>query len=115
LTVGTYQAKAKAISYQQQKAETTATFQKEQLTTQLENTLEQYQQDNRQYEYYLQKALPNAKEIMKAAQLGYKTGDIDYVAYLYALQTSTDIELKYLQAIQQLNQSVITINYLINR
>lgn len=115
LTIGTYQARAKAISYQQQKAEATATYQKEQLTTQLENALEQYQQNNRQYEYYLQKALPNAKEIMKAAQLGYKTGDIDYVAYLYALQTSTDIELKYLQAILQLNQSVITINYLINR
>lgn len=115
LTVGAYQAKVKALSYQQQKAEAIVAYQKEQLTTQFDNALEQYQQDNHQYEYYLQKALPNGKEILKAAQIGYKTGDIDYVAYLYALQTSTDIELKYLQAIQQLNQSIITINYLLNR
>ncbi len=63
----------------------------------------------------MKQALHNAKDIVNAAQVGYKTGEISYVEYLYALQTATDIELKYLQSIQQVNQSVININALINQ
>ena len=59
--------------------------------------------------------MPNADDIVKAAQLGYRTGDISYVEYLYALQTSSDIQLKYLQSIQQINQTVVTINSIINK
>ena len=66
------------------------------LTAQLQNAINQYQQDVKQYSYYLKQALPNAKDIVNAAQVGYRTGDISYVEYLYALQTATDIELKYL-------------------
>ena len=48
-------------------------------------------------------------------QLGYKTGEISYVEYLFALQTATDIQLNYLKSIQQVNQSVITIYSFINQ
>ncbi len=64
---------------------------------------------------FSRKHLPNAKEIVAAAQLGYKTGDISYVEYLFALQTTTDIQLNYLKSIQQVNQSVINIYSLINK
>ena len=77
--------------------------------------MQQYQQHKQAYNYYLQKALPNAKEIVQVAKLGFRTGDINYVEYLYALQTATDIALKYLEVIQQVNQSVVQINYLINQ
>ncbi|HRP36322.1 MAG TPA: TolC family protein, partial [Candidatus Dojkabacteria bacterium] len=60
-------------------------------------------------------ALPNAEEIARVAQLGYKTGDISYVEYLFALQTATDIQLNYLESIQQVNESVITIYSFINQ
>ena len=68
-----------------------------------------------QYNYYKTQALPNADDIVKAAQLGYRTGDISYVEYLYALQTASDIQLKYLQSIQQINQTVVSINSVINK
>jgi len=68
-----------------------------------------------QYNYYTTQALPNATNIVKAAQVGYGTGDITYVEYLYALQTATDIQLKYLQSIQQINQTVAQINSIINK
>ena len=96
-------------------AESNAKQQQKQLTTQLENALSQYQQDIQQYQYYVDQALPNAEKIVKAGQLGYKTGEISYVEYLFALQTATNIQLKYLESIQQVNQSVITINSLINK
>jgi cobalt-zinc-cadmium resistance protein CzcA len=88
---------------------------RKQLTTQLENAFSQYQQDIQQYDYYTNQALPNAEKIVKAAQLGYKTGEISYVEYLFALQTATNIQLKYLESIQQVNQSVVTINSIINK
>ncbi len=85
------------------------------LATQMQNALHQYQQDIQQFNYFQQEALPNAKEIVSAAQLGYRTGEISYVEYLFALQTATDIELNYLKSIQQVNQSVIQIYSFINQ
>ncbi|GAB0155169.1 CusA/CzcA family heavy metal efflux RND transporter [Chryseobacterium sp. Alg-005] len=115
LTFGATKARIRSLEYQKQVEENNAKFQQQQLDAQLKNLLSQYQQDFIQYEYYLNQAVPNAKSIVKAAQLGYKTGEISYVEYLFALWTAADIELKYLQSIQQVNQTVININSLINK
>lgn len=115
LTFGATKARIRSLEYKKQMEENNAKFQQEQLDVQLKNSLNQYQQDFVQYQYYLNQAVPNAKNIVKAAQLGYKTGEISYVEYLFALRTATDIELKYLQSIQQVNQTVININSLINK
>jgi len=115
LTFGATKARMQALEYEKQVAETNAKMQQKQLTAQLENAFSQYQQDIQQYDYYTGQALPNAEKIVKAAQLGYKTGEISYVEYLFALQTATNIQLKYLESIQQVNQSVVTINSIINK
>lgn len=115
LSFGATKARIQSLDYQKQIAESNAKLQQKQLTTQLENSLSQYQQDVQQYDYYVNQALPNAEKIVKAGQLGYKTGEISYVEYLFALLTATNIQLKYLESIQQVNQSVITINSLINK
>lgn len=115
LTFGATKARIQALEYERQVAETNAKMQQKQLSAQLENAFSQYQQDIQQYEYYTGQALPNAEKIVKAAQLGYKTGEISYVEYLFALQTATNIQLKYLESIQQVNQSVVTINSIINK
>lgn len=75
----------------------------------------QYQQNLSQYNYYKSTALPNAETIVSTAQAGYKSGSIAYVEYLQALQTVADLRLNYLQAINQLNQSIININFIINQ
>lgn len=115
LTFGATKARIKSLEYQKQVAETNAKYQRNQLSVQLENAVTQYQQDIQQYSYYVGQAIPNADKIVKAAQLGYRTGEITYVEYLFALQTATNIQLKYLESIQQVNQSVVTINSIINK
>jgi heavy metal efflux system protein len=112
---GATRGKVQSYKYQQQAAEANATQQQRMLSTQLQNAILQYEQDVARYNYYVKQAVPSATEIAKAGKLGFKTGDTNYVEYLFSLQTATDIELKYLQAIQQVNQSVITINYFINK
>ncbi|WP_345204031.1 CusA/CzcA family heavy metal efflux RND transporter [Chryseobacterium ginsengisoli] len=115
LTFGATKARIQSLEYQKQVAETNAKQQKKQLSVQLENVFNQYEQDVQRYDYYVNQAIPNAEKIVKAAQLGYKTGEISYMEYLFALQTATNIQLKYLESIQQVNESVITINSIINK
>jgi cobalt-zinc-cadmium resistance protein CzcA len=115
LTYGATKARIKSLEYQKQSLAQQAEYEKKQLQSQLQNTMTQYEQDVKQYNYYKTNALPNAEEIVKSAQLGYRTGDISYVEYLYALQTATDIQLNFLQSIQQINQTVININSIINK
>lgn len=115
LTFGATKAKIKALDYDKQALQETVNYQKKQLTTQLANETAQYLQDLDQYAYYVNQAIPNAEKIVKAAQLGYKTGEISYVEYLFALQTATSIQLKYLESIQQINQTVVTINAIIHQ
>ena len=37
------------------------------------------------------------------------------IEYLQALQTATDVQLSYLQSVNQINQSIVNINFLINK
>jgi cobalt-zinc-cadmium resistance protein CzcA len=75
----------------------------------------QYNQNLSQYNYYKSTALPNAEIIISTAKVGFKSGDIGYIEYLQALQTATDVQLSYLQSVNQFNQSIININFLINK
>jgi cobalt-zinc-cadmium resistance protein CzcA len=115
LTFGVTKARIKSLDYQKQAVEANAKQQQILLETQLQNAIQQYQQDLAAFNYYQQQALPNANDIVSSAQLGYRTGDISYVEYLFALQTATDIQLNYLKSIQQVNQSVINIYSIINQ
>lgn len=113
LAFGT-RARVRSLDYQKQSAELNAKWEEEQLKTELANALNQYEQYVEQFNYFRDQALPNTEEIIAAAQLGYSTGDISYVEYLFALQTATDTRLNYLKSIQQINESVTFIHSLIN-
>jgi heavy metal efflux system protein len=114
LSWGANRASIKALDFQKQAFESNAQQQQSYLTIELKNALGQYNQYVKGYEYYLQQAVPNAKEMAQSAQLAYTTGDISYVEYIFALQTATDLELSYLEAKWQVNQSVILIKAMLN-
>ncbi|MBN8695596.1 MAG: CusA/CzcA family heavy metal efflux RND transporter [Bacteroidetes bacterium] len=115
LTFFSNTAKIKSLELQKQSLEKTADNAKLQLQAQLQNTFQQYNQNLSRFTYYKTQALPNAALIISTAKLGFSSGGIGYVEYLQALQTATDVELNYLQSVNQLNQSIININLLINR
>jgi heavy metal efflux system protein len=102
-------AKIKQITLEQDAINAKAEQEKQIIKAQIQNALQQYQLALQQYNYHKNKALPSVTEILKAAQLGYKVGEIDYVEYLFALQTNADIHLKYLQSIQDVNSNIIQI------
>ncbi len=106
-------SKVKSLNYKQQALQMEADNGKLFLFNQLKNAFEQYNQNLSQYNYYKSIALPNADIIISTAKVSFKSGDIGYIEYLQALQTATDVQLNYLQSINQINLSIININFLI--
>ena len=115
LTFFSSSARIKSLKYTQQSLIKEADNNKLVLKTQMENAFQQYNQNLSQYNYYKSTALPNVEVIISTANVSYKSGDIGYIEYLQALQTATDVRLSYLQSVDQLNQSIININFLINK
>lgn len=115
LTFGATKAKIQALDYQKQALELNAQWQSKQLKTELNNALNQYEQQLLQFDYFKQQALPNAENLIRAAKLGYNSGEISYVEFLYSLQTLTDIQINYLKSIQEINSVVTSIHSFISK
>lgn len=86
-----------------------------QLQSQLRAAAAEYSFWQNNLTYFRNAALPNARSIVSNATKGYFSGEIDYVEYLQALQTNLEIQKAYLEAIQQANQTLISIQFLINQ
>ncbi len=80
--------------------------------------LQQYQlqqQFKQQVNYYQSQALPMAESIIYTAQQSYKAGDIGYIEYLQNVKDAIKIKMDNLSAINNYNQTIINIQYLINK
>ena len=107
--------KIKSMDHTVQALQKEADSEKLNLQSQLENAFQQYNQYLSQCNYFVTIAMPNAETIINTATLGFNSGDIGYIEYIAALQTAADTHLGYLHSINQLNQAVININFLINK
>lgn len=73
------------------------------------------QQSLQQVKYYQTEGLPMAESIINAAQRSYKAGDIGYIEYIQNIKDAIKIKTDYLAAINNYNQTIIQLNYLLNR
>lgn len=115
LTFFSSTARIKSLNYEKEALEKKANSGRVQLQAELQNAFQQYNLGLAQYNYYKSIALPNANTIISTARSAFNSGAISYIEYLQALQTATDVQLGYLQTVDQLNQTIININYLINK
>ncbi|KJJ39062.1 CusA/CzcA family heavy metal efflux RND transporter [Aequorivita vladivostokensis] len=63
--------------------------------------------------YYETEGKSLSEEILKTANIGFKNGEIDFFQYIQSLENAYEIELQYLQNLNNYNQAVIALNYLI--
>lgn len=115
LTAFSNAAKVKSLRYQAESLQKSADYNKQQLQVQLETALIKYRQQLAYHQYYNEVGLRNYNDLINTAHKQYQNGEIGYVEYLQALQTATDIQLSYLQNIDQLSQSIIQINFLTSK
>ena len=91
----------------------------EYLYAQAKSQLEQLTKQLETYQsligYYETTAIANANSIIRNATKGYQNGDISYVEYVQGIETASAIQFNYNDAISKYNQTVITIQYLLNQ
>ena len=63
-------------------------------------------------QYYNNSGIPKANEIIGTAKRFFESGANDYISYLRNINDAYSIKLKYVEAIKNYNQSIITIQYL---
>ncbi len=83
------------------------------LQWQVEQASQQYEQYRQALQYYEQNGLAQAQLIQANARKAFQGGDIGYVEFTLALQQSLNIRASYLDLLNQYNQSVLYIEYLL--
>jgi len=78
-----------------------------------------YQQEMQHYmkykemaDYYISGGSKQADEQMRIAQVSYDLGEIGYIEFIQNMALAVQSKLSYLQAVQQLNESVIQLQFL---
>lgn len=106
-----FSSRIKAAKVDQQIAESNLELARNNLNGQYREAVQQYEKEKKNLQYYESSALPNAELMLKQAQRAFQAGEISYVEYLQALQTGSEIRMNYLQAIRDMNLSVVTLEY----
>ncbi len=63
--------------------------------------------------YYTSQGESLSKEIIKTAERSFKHGEIDFFQYIQSIDSTTAIELTYLENLNKYNQTILAINFLI--
>ncbi len=74
--------------------------------------LGEFQKYSKSVEYYEQQAVPEANIIIDQATRSYKAGAMDYLEYIHNLNQALSIRKNYLDALNNYNQTIISIDYL---
>ncbi|MFD2100407.1 CusA/CzcA family heavy metal efflux RND transporter [Flagellimonas iocasae] len=74
--------------------------------------LGQLDQQAKELSYYEDEGGQLSDQILKAATGNFQNGEIDFFQYIQSLENAYDIQINYLDILNQYNQTVIAINYL---
>lgn len=86
-----------------------------QLRQDFQQARQNYQKHLSEVQYYREKGLDVARQLLRNANKSFKAGAIDYVAYVQFVDQAINIRLKYLRALHNLNQSSIRLTYLMGQ
>ena len=86
--------------------------QKQALETAYQSALVEYQNNWQSVEYFEQTALPNANQIIQTATQQYNNGEINYLDWVMLVNQAFNIQNNYLSSVNELNMSIIQLNYL---
>ena len=111
LFFGAQRAKINAAKINTQLVQSQAQATKSGLQTQYLTQYNEYLKQKEGLDYYETIGLKQADEIIRISQISYKLGEIGYVEYIQNLTMAFDTKLKYLEALNLYNQTIIELNY----
>jgi cobalt-zinc-cadmium resistance protein CzcA len=107
-----YSAKIKAARINENAARNDAESFAKSITSTYMTMLEEYSKFSSSVEYYEKQAVPEAEIIIEQASLSYKAGALDYLDYVLTLDRALAIKQNYLDALNNCNQTIISIEYI---
>ena len=90
-------------------------YNKQMFATQQVQLQNEVEKNNSLLFFYETTGLKQADEIIKAAALAYRSGEISFAELSQFLTQSIDIQKNYLEVLNAYNHSVIQYNYYINQ
>jgi len=108
-------AKVRAAESQLKANESMYAYQEKNFQGRLNELIQDYQKYRESLSYYLEASLPNTELLLNQSQRAYESGEIGYVEYLQSLRTATEVRTGYLATLNNYNQSVISIEYIIGK
>ncbi|QNL49912.1 CusA/CzcA family heavy metal efflux RND transporter [Olivibacter sp. SDN3] len=112
LFYGAQRAKIKAAGVQEKRMENELAATQLYLSTQYREAIENYNKYMKAVQAYEKRALKNADLIQRTAKLQFTEGEINFMEWTVLNNQALTIRTAYIDAIRNLNNSVITLNYL---
>ncbi len=112
LWFGPQAAKVKAASIQQKKVQAEYEHLQTHTQAQWQQAVQQYSKNRNTVNYYKTSAVVNAELILKQATVAFRNGEIGYTEYWLAVRNAMQLQENYLRAVNALNQSVVTLEFL---
>jgi heavy metal efflux system protein len=112
LWISPYKARSKAAEINEEIARQDAQNYSLSLTNNYRNLLDEYSKYSSSVWFYAVQAVPEANLIIEHANRSYKAGALDYLDYVTTLTRALAIRQNYLDALNNCNQTIISIEYL---
>ncbi len=108
-------SKVKAAKIKEQVANTEAEYYLKSLNGNYRSLLDEYKKYLSSVDFYMKQAIPEANMIIDQATRSYKAGALDYLDYILSLNRALSIKQNYLDAINNCNQTIIQIEFIIGK
>ena len=115
LWFGPEASKIKASSINHRISQTNAEYFKKALAGEFGALLQEYAKYKSSIDYYEKSALHQADMIIVQSSKSYKLGEMDYLEYIQSLSSALLIKHNYLESLNQFNQSVIAIEFILGK
>jgi heavy metal efflux system protein len=107
-----FRARTKAAGLNETVARTDAEAYERNVKGNYRSQLDEYVKFSSTVDYYEKQAVPEARMIIEQATLSYKAGALDYLDYVLTLDRALAIKHNYLDALNNCNQTIISIEYI---
>lgn len=108
-------ARTKAAAFHEESSRKNAEYFETTLNGAYVQAMQEFSKNQASLLYYESSALKNAELILSQSRRAYRSGEIGYIEYLQALRGALAIKSNYLTALNQYNQSIIKLEFLLGK
>ena len=105
-------SKIKAAKLNEKIAQTNAEYFSKSLSGNYRSLMGEFAKYSNSVDYYEKQAIPEADIIIEQATRSYKVGAMDYIDYILNLSRALSIKQNYLDALNNYNQTIISIDFI---